>query len=85
MGAEVHGVKIAPGDFASISFSSANFDASVFDAPDEVRLDRRPNPHVAFGFGPHLRLGAAHARLVVRTVIDTLCDRVATIEILEHV
>jgi len=85
MGAEVHGVKVAPGDFASLAFSSANFDASVFDAPDEVRLDRRPNPHVAFGFGPHLCLGAAHARLVVRTLIATLCDRVAAIEILEHV
>jgi cytochrome P450 len=85
MGAEVHGVKIAPGNFASLAFSSANFDASVFDAPDEVRLDRRPNPHVAFGFGPHLCLGAAHARLVVRTLIATLCDHVAAIEILEHV
>ncbi|MBC8011500.1 MAG: cytochrome P450 [Burkholderiales bacterium] len=85
MGADVHGVKVAPGEFASLAFSSANFDASVFDAPDEVRLDRRPNPHVAFGFGPHLCLGAAHARLVVRTLISTLCDHVAAIDILEHV
>ena len=78
---EVHGVKVAAGEFVSLCFSSANFDAAVFDAPDEVRLDRRPNPHVAFGFGAHLCLGAAHARLVVRTLLTVLCDRVETVEI----
>lgn len=82
---EVHGVNVAAGEFVSLCFSSANFDATVFEAPDEVRLDRRPNPHVAFGFGPHLCLGAAHARLVVRTLLAVLCERVERIEILEHV
>lgn len=84
MGGEIHGVRVAPGEFVSLVFSSANFDATAFDAPDEVRLDRRPNPHVAFGFGPHLCLGAAHARLVVGTLIHTLCDQVAKIDILTH-
>jgi cytochrome P450 len=72
------------GEFVSLCFSSANFDASVFDAPDAVQLDRRPNPHVAFGFGPHLCLGAAHARLVVRTLLNTLCNQVARIDVLER-
>lgn len=78
---EVHGVKVAAGEFVSLCFSSANFDTAVFDSPDEVKLDRRPNPHVAFGFGAHLCLGAAHARLVVRTLLNVLCDRVETIKI----
>lgn len=82
-GADIHGRHIAPGDFASLCFSSANYDAAVFECPDEVRLDRKPNPHVAFGFGPHLCLGAAHARLVVRTLLRAICDRVATIETLD--
>jgi cytochrome P450 len=30
----------------------------VRQAADEIRLDRRPNPHVAFGFGARLCLGA---------------------------
>ncbi|MEZ0215988.1 MAG: cytochrome P450 [Rariglobus sp.] len=81
---EVHGVKVAAGDFVSLCFSSANFDATVFESPDEVKLGRRPNPHVAFGFGPHLCIGAAHARLVVRTLLNTLCDQVGKIDILEH-
>lgn len=84
VGADIHGVKVAPGDFVALVFPSANFDKDVFPSPDEVKLDRRPNPHVAFGFGPHLCLGAAHARLVVRTLIDTLCDQVTEIQILEH-
>jgi cytochrome P450 len=84
MGADIHGVKVAPGDFAAIGFSAANFDKDVFESPDEVKLDRRPNPHVAFGFGPHLCLGAAHARLVVRTLIEVLCDQVERVELLER-
>jgi cytochrome P450 len=53
-----------------------------------VRLDRKPNPHLSFGFGPHLCLGAPHARLIVRTLLAALAQRIATITILdaqEHV
>ena len=82
---EIHGIPIEPGQFISLNFAAANYDESVFDAPEEVRLDRRPNPHVAFGFGPHLCLGAAHARLVVRSLLKTLCNRVARIEALETI
>lgn len=82
---EIHGVKVAAGEFVSLNFAAANYDETVFDSPEEVRLDRRPNPHVAFGFGPHLCLGAAHARLVVRSLLDALCGRVARIQIVEAV
>lgn len=81
-GATVHGVKVEPGHFVSLNFAAANYDPDVFDSPEEIQLDRRPNPHVAFGFGPHLCLGAHHARLVVRSLIKILCERVARIETL---
>jgi cytochrome P450 len=84
-GATIHGVTVEPGHFISLNFAAANYDETVFESPEEVRLDRRPNPHVAFGFGPHLCLGAPHARLVVRSLIKALCDRVARIETLEAV
>jgi cytochrome P450 len=76
---EVLGVSVPPGERISLCFASANHDETVFTAPGEVRLDRKPNPHVAFGFGPHLCLGAAHARLVVRTLLRFLCEQVAEI------
>ncbi|KAB2655038.1 MAG: cytochrome P450, partial [Verrucomicrobia bacterium] len=50
----VHGVEVKAGGRASLCWASANLDETVFEAADEVRLDRRPNPHVAFGFGEHL-------------------------------
>ncbi|MCE0521824.1 MAG: cytochrome P450 [Methylacidiphilales bacterium] len=76
---EIHGVSVEPGSLVSLCFSSANYDETVFTAPDEVRLDRKPNPHVAFGFGPHLCLGAPHARLVVRSLLKCLCEQVGQI------
>jgi len=78
---DMHGMTVQAGDRASLCWASANLDETVFEAADEIRLDRRPNPHVAFGFGPHLCLGAAHARTVVRTLLDVLCRRVAGIDL----
>lgn len=85
MGADVHGEKVEPGERASMCWASANMDETVFDAPDEVRFDRRPNPHLAFGNGTHFCLGAAHARLIARTLIERLCGMVGSIEVVEAV
>jgi cytochrome P450 len=78
---DVHGMQVKAGDRASLCWASANLDETVFEAADEIRLDRRPNPHVAFGFGAHLCLGAAHARTVVRTLLGVLCRRIGRIEL----
>lgn len=82
---EVHGFSAKAGGRVSLGWASANRDETVFEAPDEVRLDRKPNPHLAFGFGAHLCLGAPHARLIVRTLLKILGERVARIELLEAV
>lgn len=79
---DVQGMQVKAGDRVSLCWASANLDDAVFEAADEIRLDRRPNPHVAFGFGAHLCLGAAHARTVVRTLLAVLCRRVGRIEML---
>jgi cytochrome P450 len=82
---EIHGVEVAAGSLVSLCFASANHDETAFPAPEEIRLDRKPNPHVAFGFGPHLCLGAAHARLVVRSLLKCLSQQVGSIETLAAV
>jgi cytochrome P450 len=79
---DVHGSEVAAGELITLCFASANHDETVFENPDEVRLERKPNPHVVFGFGPHLCLGAPHARLIVRTLLKCLGDQVRRIEIL---
>jgi cytochrome P450 len=84
----VVGVPVQAGGRVSLAWSSANFDETVFDTPEEIRLDRKPNPHLSFGFGPHLCLGAPHARLIVRSLLEALTERVeriAVIEAKEHI
>jgi cytochrome P450 len=82
---EVRGVPVKAGHRVSLCWASANHDETVFEAPDEVRLDRKPNPHVAFGFGTHLCLGAPHARLILRSLLKILSERVEKITLLDAV
>jgi len=83
-GAEVNGMSVEPGHRISLCWASANLDETVFADPLEVRLDRKPNPHLAFGFGTHLCLGAPHARLVLRTLLRLCCERVKSISIVDQ-
>ena len=80
---DVKGVAVPADGRVSLCWASANRDAAAFDAPDEVRLDRKPNPHLSFGFGAHLCLGAPHARLILRTLLQKCIERVAGITVLE--
>jgi cytochrome P450 len=84
-GAELHGVEVPPGQRISLCWSSANFDEAAFPAPEEVRLDRKPNPHLSFGFGNHLCLGAPHARLILRTLLRLCCEKVGRLSVVEAV
>jgi cytochrome P450 len=79
----VHGVAVPAGGRVALGWAAANFDETVFDAPEEIRLDRKPNPHLAFGFGTHLCLGAPHARLIVRSLLQALTAHVAKITVLD--
>lgn len=76
---DVHGVTVAPGERVSLCWASANRDETVFKEPEEIRLDRKPNPHLSFGFGTHLCLGAPHARLLVRTLLQKCVEMVGGI------
>ena len=80
---EVNGVTVQAGERISLCWASANLDETAFSEPLEVRLDRKPNPHLSFGFGTHLCLGAPHARLLLRTLLQKCVERVATITVLE--
>ncbi|MFF5496699.1 cytochrome P450 [Streptomyces aquilus] len=66
--------RIGEGDLVQISINAANRDTTAF--PDgELDVTRGPNPHLAFGYGAHHCLGAALARLQLRTVFATLLRR----------
>jgi cytochrome P450 len=78
---DVHGHEVPPGGRVGLGWASANFDASVFPDPYSVKLDRKPNPHVSFGFGEHLCLGAPHARLLLRTLLQKCVEKVGRLEV----
>ncbi|NJB82710.1 cytochrome P450 [Wenyingzhuangia aestuarii] len=67
----------------SLCWASANRDETVFENPNEVVLDRKLNPHIAFGFGTHNCLGATHARQIMNIFLTTIAQKVASIDILE--
>lgn len=72
---EFGGVPIPRGDMLVVAISAANRDTEVFDNPDEFDVDRKPNTHVAFGYGAHFCIGASLARTELRTVFPRLFRR----------
>jgi cytochrome P450 len=60
---EIGGVPVKAGDKVVVFFASAARDAAVFEHPDDVRFDRKPNNHLGFGVGPHFCVGMHLAKL----------------------
>jgi cytochrome P450 len=71
----VRGEKLVAGDKVSIFWGSANRDPEVFDDPDEFRIDRPKNDHIAFGYGVHFCIGAPLARMEMRVVLEEVLRR----------
>ncbi|MFF8417674.1 cytochrome P450 [Streptomyces sp. NPDC015680] len=67
------GTRIRTGDKVVVLHASANHDERVFPAPYTLDLSRSPNPHVSFGDGPHVCLGAHFARLQLRALYEEMC------------
>jgi cytochrome P450 len=67
---EIRGQPVREGDRVVMLYSSANFDEAVFDHPLQFNITRDPNPHLAFGHGIHLCLGANLARLEARVFFE---------------
>ncbi|MES4889394.1 cytochrome P450 [Streptomyces sp. NPDC096012] len=73
---EIKGVRIRAGDAVYVSYLAANRDPEVFPDPETIDFSRSPNPHLAFGFGPHYCPGGQLARLESELLVDALLDRV---------
>ena len=81
----IGGVAVATGERIAALLGAANRDPAVFDAPDEFRPDRHPNPHLAFGAGIHFCIGAPLARLELETSVAALLRRFGRLEVVEAV
>jgi len=74
-------VAINAGDKIVMWYTSANYDTDVFDDPFTFDLARQPNPHVTFGTGRHVCLGASLARLEVRVFFEEFLNSVSQFEV----
>lgn len=69
---------VRAGDRVIMLYPSANRDEDVFADPFVFDIRRSPNPHLSFGFGTHLCIGANLARLVLRSVFTEMSARVGS-------
>lgn len=72
---EVRGETLREGDQVILMYPAANRDPAVFEDPDRFDVRRDPNPHLAFGFGPHFCMGASLARLELNVMFGELLRR----------
>ncbi|TIC84289.1 cytochrome P450 [Nocardioides sp. GY 10127] len=74
-------VVVEPGQKICALLGAANRDPAVFEEPDEMRLDRAVNPHLAFGVGVHFCLGAPLARMELAESLGALLSRHETLRL----
>lgn len=78
---ELGGQLIRRGEFVMISWLGANFDPQVFDHPEEVDIDRSPNPHLSFGVGAHRCIGLHVARALFDVMVREVLSRIPDYEV----
>jgi cytochrome P450 len=81
---ELHGQTIPRGQELALQFAAANRDPRVFDRPDEIVLDRDPNPYLSFGAGIHYCLGAPLARLELEILFGRILAELPRLELVEE-
>jgi cytochrome P450 family 142 subfamily A polypeptide 1 len=72
---EFRGQAMKAGDQLMLFYPAANRDTEIFDDPERLNVTRDPNPHIAFGFGPHFCLGASLARVELRVMFSEVLRR----------
>ena len=77
----VGGTKIRKGEVAALFWPSACRDETLYENPHEFRIDRQPNPHLAFGVGEHLCLGRVLARRQIIAMFRELLPRLVECEV----
>jgi cytochrome P450 len=74
-GVELGDKQLEPGERVFAMLASANRDADIFVNPHTLDVTRDPNPHMAFGKGPHFCLGTYLARMEGKAVLEAILDR----------
>jgi cytochrome P450 len=71
---EIDGQRLAPGERVLLMTGAANRDPAVYPQPDRYDPRRAGPPHVAFGDGPHVCLGATLARTETQVALEAFLE-----------
>jgi cytochrome P450 len=77
----LRGRDIKVGDRLMLLYQSGNRDADIFEEPDVFNIDRHPNKHIAFGYGPHMCIGMHLAKQELRIMTEELLPKIESIEL----
>ncbi|SPO01417.1 related to cytochrome P450 [Cephalotrichum gorgonifer] len=78
---KVGGTVLRPGDRLFVAYNSGSRDAAKFEDPHLLDFKRRPTQHLGFGRGIHACLGAPFARLLLRTELSVLRERLPALRL----
>lgn len=73
------GQELKKGDRVVVIIGGANRDPSRFELPNDLKIERQPNKHIAFGQGIHFCLGAPLARFEAKIAFERLLGRLSKI------
>ena len=77
---QIRGINIKKDEWLMSNFASASRDEDVYENPFEFDITRKPNRHMALGYGPHVCLGQHLARLEMRIFWEELVPRLKSVE-----
>ncbi len=78
---DFEGVPLKQGDMVLLAWASANRDPARFAEPERIDLERRNNPHMAFGAGFHACLGLHLARIEAQIAFRRLWTRLPNLRL----
>lgn len=81
---EFHGTQLRKDEKIMLMFEAANFDEEVFGDPENFRIDRNPNNHLAFGFGTHFCMGNQLARLELKIMLTKVLQRLPDLRLADE-
>jgi cytochrome P450 len=81
---EIGGCPMKASQSIMVSLRGANRDPEMFDRPDEFDITRKGQPHVSFGGGAHICIGAPLARMEGVSFFSTFFQRFPTLKLVDE-
>jgi cytochrome P450 len=78
---QLSGQQIRAGQFVVAMAGAANFDETYFPHSEQFDIRRSPNPHLTFGSGIHVCLGAPLARLESRIALERIVAHFSALQL----